>query len=74
MGGREGVALRAKKRLLQRFPGLDIVGVQHGYFLDEERLVEQIRAARRDMLLVGMGVPRQELFMMRVRDRLGRSS
>ena len=70
LGGREGVALRAKTHLLQRFPGLDIVGTQHGYFSDEEEIIYQIRAARPDVILVGMGVPRQELFMMRVRDRL----
>ncbi len=70
LGGKEGVCLRAKERLLQRFPGLRIVGVQHGFFSDEEEVISAIDRARPDLLLVGMGVPRQELFMMRVRDRL----
>lgn len=70
LGGREGVALRARACLLQRFPGLDIVGTQHGYFSDEEAVIDRVRAARPDILLVGMGVPRQELFMSRARDRL----
>jgi N-acetylglucosaminyldiphosphoundecaprenol N-acetyl-beta-D-mannosaminyltransferase len=55
---------------LQRFPGLNIVGTQHGYFSDEEEVIDQVRAAQPDILLVGMGVPRQELFMTRARDRL----
>jgi len=70
LGGREGVALRAKEHLLKRFPGLDIVGVQHGYFSNEDEAIASIRAARPDMLLVGMGVPRQELLMLRVRQGL----
>lgn len=70
LGGREGVAVRAKEQLLQRFPGLDIVGTQHGYFSDEEEVIDVMRAAHPDILLVGMGVPRQELFMLRVRHRL----
>ena len=70
LGGREGVAVRARTCLLRRFPGLDIVGTQDGYFSDEEDVIDQIRAAQPDILLVGMGVPRQELFMTRARDRL----
>jgi len=70
LGGREDVALRARACLLQRFPGLNIVGTQHGYFSDEEEVIDQVRAAQPDILLVGMGVPRQELFMTRARDRL----
>ncbi|MEA3239579.1 MAG: WecB/TagA/CpsF family glycosyltransferase [Candidatus Bipolaricaulota bacterium] len=70
LGGREGVAVRARACLLRRFPGLDIVGTQHGYFSDEEEVIDQVRAAQPDILLVGMGVPRQELFMTRARNRL----
>jgi len=70
LGGREGVAVRARACLLRRFPGLDIVGTQDGYFSDEEEVIDQVRAAQPDILLVGMGVPRQELFMTRASNRL----
>ncbi|HDL85560.1 MAG TPA: glycosyltransferase [Candidatus Acetothermia bacterium] len=70
LGGREGVAVRAKERLLRRFPNLEIVGARHGYFEDEGEVIDAIGIARPDILLVGMGVPRQELFMMRIRDQL----
>ena len=70
LGGREGVAVRARECLLRRFPGLDIVGTQHGYFSSEEEVIDAIRVTQPDILLVGMGVPRQELFMMHARNKL----
>ncbi len=70
LGGEEGVAQRAAARLGKRFPGLNIVGTHHGYFGDDEGVVSQIEAHRPDILLVGMGVPKQERFMLENRDRL----
>ncbi len=70
LGGREGVAQRAAARLCRRFPGLNIVGAHHGYFDDDDSVVSQIQACEPDILLVGMGVPKQERFMLENRNRL----
>jgi len=42
-----------------------IVGVQHGYFdaLGEEELSTQLQALQPDLILVGLGVPRQEFWI-----------
>lgn len=71
LGAAPGVAAEAGLRLQQRF-SLEIVGVHHGYFdtIESERILEQIRAARPDLLLVGMGMPRQEFWMKTHRERL----
>ncbi|MEN3000311.1 MAG: WecB/TagA/CpsF family glycosyltransferase [Armatimonadota bacterium] len=73
VGAAPGVAERAAHALRQRFPNAQIVGVHHGYFRPEEEpaLLEQIRAARPDVLLVGMGMPRQEKWIARHKDALG---
>ncbi len=71
LGGKKGVGARAVERLGERFPGLCIVGNHHGYFTDEDEVVRLVRQARPQILLVGMGVPRQELWMAREKDRLG---
>ena len=71
LGGRQGVSARASRRLSERFPGLRIVGNHHGYFTDQDEPTRLIRQARPEILLVGMGVPRQELWMAREKDRLG---
>ncbi len=62
-GGRPGVAGRAAQRLRQRFPGLRITGTENGYIPsgDDLCLREAVRSA--DLLLVGLGAPRQELWM-----------
>lgn len=62
LGARPGVAEQAAAHLRERYPGLRIVGIQHGYFAQEESgaIIERINAARPDMLLVAMGVPLQE--------------
>ncbi|MCX7994068.1 MAG: WecB/TagA/CpsF family glycosyltransferase [Fimbriimonadales bacterium] len=62
LGAAPGVAERAAQNLLHKYPDAQIVGVQHGYFqpTDEPALIAQIAAVRPDVLLVGMGMPRQE--------------
>lgn len=64
LGGAPGIAQRAKEKVLEKYPNLDIKA-HHGY-LDrglEEELVEDIRSSRIDILLVGMGVPLQEKWL-----------
>lgn len=72
LGGRPGIASTAAHRLSQRHPALRIVGTHHGYVEDAEvgDLLAHIRRTQPDILLVGMGVPRQERWMLRWRDRL----
>lgn len=70
LGGEEGVAVRAAHRLQERFPNLDIVGTHHGYFTDNEGPLAQITAAQPQIILVGMGVPKQELWMTRYANTL----
>lgn len=62
LGAKPGVADAAVTALRARYPGLDIAGVQHGYFAREEEasILERIRAMRPHLLLVGLGSPRQE--------------
>jgi len=62
LGARPGVAAEAAVRLQQRHPGLQIAGHYHGYFTAEEEpaLLEEIRSCRPHLLLVGLGVPRQD--------------
>lgn len=75
LGARPGVAQAAARRLKQRYPGLNIVGVHHGYFdrSENEALVQKINAAAPDILLVGLGMPLQEYWLMENRHRLDAS-
>jgi len=66
------VAETAAMRMKERFPGLRIAGIHHGYFNDEEELkiVEEINRSGADFLCVALGSPKQEKFMGRYRGEL----
>ncbi len=62
LGAKPGVAARAGDRLTARFPWVTVCGVQDGYFPTPMgyTVAAAIRAARPDLLFVGLGSPRQE--------------
>lgn len=65
LGSRPGVAEKAAENLIQKYPGLRIVGTADGYFREEAPVVEAVRAAKPDVLFVALGSPKQEYFMSR---------
>lgn len=63
LGARPGVIDRAAAYLPRQYPGLNVVGWQHGHYdrrTEHERVIAAINAARPDVLMVGMGNPIQE--------------
>ncbi len=72
LGAADGVALNASQTLQTRFPGANVVGTHHGFYAadTELQIVEEIAATKPDILLVAMGIPRQEQFVIRNRERL----
>lgn len=73
VGAAPGVAEAAAAALRARLPALQIVGCRHGFFgLDEEpAVIDEIRGARPDLMLVALGAPRQEQWMHRCLPALG---
>ena len=76
LGGAEGVAEAAADRLQARYPGLQVVGTLCPPFREltiEEQgsLVDRIRAARPDILLVAFGQPKGERWIDRHLGDLG---
>lgn len=67
LGGKPEVLEKLKRELPERFPGLDIVATHHGYFGqdDEEHIVEALLEQSPDLVLVALGVPKQEFFIDR---------
>jgi N-acetylglucosaminyldiphosphoundecaprenol N-acetyl-beta-D-mannosaminyltransferase len=70
LGARPGVAQEAAMRLKEHYPDLEIAGVHHGYFdhsagsAENEAVVREINAAAPDILLVGLGMPLQDRWLM----------
>lgn len=71
-GATEEVNAIAVARAQSLYPGLRIAGRRNGYFRpeDEPAIVDEINAARPDVLWIGLGVPRQQGFIVRNRARL----
>lgn len=74
LGSRPGVGEKARETLAEQVPGFSM-GVHHGYFdaragsADAEAVLARINRFEPDLLLVGMGMPRQESWTL---DHLGR--
>jgi N-acetylglucosaminyldiphosphoundecaprenol N-acetyl-beta-D-mannosaminyltransferase len=69
LGGAEGVAHRAARNLRARHAGLQIAGTYSppmGFERDpaeHRRIVERINRVRPDVLVIGLGAPKQELWI-----------
>jgi N-acetylglucosaminyldiphosphoundecaprenol N-acetyl-beta-D-mannosaminyltransferase len=74
LGSEPPIAREAAARLRRWYPKLDVVGAHHGFFgLDSphnERVIEDINAHGPSIVLVGMGTPKQELWVDRYAERL----
>ncbi len=82
LGGANGVAQTAAKKLTEKFPGLKIVGAEEGVTDKVDVLskppqeqvgliIERIRQAKPDILLVAFGAPKQDLFIEAHKAELG---
>jgi N-acetylglucosaminyldiphosphoundecaprenol N-acetyl-beta-D-mannosaminyltransferase len=80
LGGDQGVAERAARVLLERYAGLEIVGTlcpPVGFEKDAEevsRIQCQVTEAGPQVVLVGLGFPKQDLLIRRLRDVLPHAS
>lgn len=62
-GSKPGVADTAMQKVKEKYPNINILGAHTGYFSpeEEEKIVEEIRNLKPDVLLVGLGAPKQEI-------------
>lgn len=71
LGAAPGVAEKAALNLSKDFPGLQIVGCHDGYFAEDGPVVADIRAKAPDVLLVALGMGKQEKWIWRHKAALG---
>lgn len=75
-GSTPEVVAQLADNLRERFPGVAIVGVESPPFrpleaAEEDALEARVRASGAHVVWVGLGTPRQDVFVDRFRDRLG---
>ena len=76
LGAGPGVAARAAQNILARWPGVEVVGTDSpplGFERNQtinDEVLERIAAAQPDVLIVGLGAPKQELWVNAHRERI----
>ncbi len=70
LGAAPGIADKAADVLRRLYPGVNIIGTHHGYFEDDEEIVSQIEKLKPDILVVCLGMVKQELWIKKHFDRL----
>lgn len=70
LGGKPGIAQEAKRVMERTHKNLKIIGVSDGYFdsKKEQAIIGEIKQLKPDILLVGLGVPRQEKWIDKHKD------
>lgn len=77
LGAAKGVAAKAAQNLMTRYPGLKVVGTyspSYGFEKDPkktEKVIHIIKKANPQILIVGLGAPKQEKFIYENRKKLG---
>lgn len=61
-GSKPGVAQKAMEEIKKKYPNLKVLGAHTGYYTEEEEkeIAEEIRTLKPDVLLAGLGFPKQE--------------
>jgi N-acetylglucosaminyldiphosphoundecaprenol N-acetyl-beta-D-mannosaminyltransferase len=69
-GGAPGVAVKAADLWQRKFPTLNILGTHSGYHssAEEQQLLQTLSQIQPQVIFVGLGVPRQELWIAKHRD------
>lgn len=80
LGGREGVAKKAGENIIKKYPNIKIAGVHNGYFKgshngykdheEEKKVIEMINYSKPDIIFVGLGFPKQEIWISENRQRI----
>lgn len=80
LGGVEGVAKKASENINKKYPNIRVAGVHNGYFKgshnghdnheDEKKIIEMINNSKPDIIFVGLGFPKQEIWISKNKNRI----
>ncbi|MDD4028673.1 MAG: polysaccharide pyruvyl transferase CsaB [Caldisericia bacterium] len=72
VGGKKDILPSLQTFVQRQYPGITIAGMHNGYFQshEESSLVQEIQKTQPDILLVALGMGKQECFIARWKDQL----
>lgn len=70
LGAKEEVIQKAKENFLSQYPNLNFVYVRNGYFSDDIEIINELKQVNPQILLVGLGSPKQEELISKLKNEL----
>lgn len=72
LGAGKGVAQKAVNNLKNEYQGINILGYHDGYFdeREEKKIINEIVELKPDILIIGLGMKKQEFFALKYKDIL----
>jgi N-acetylglucosaminyldiphosphoundecaprenol N-acetyl-beta-D-mannosaminyltransferase len=68
LGATEKVNFNAENSLNQKYPGINVLGRQNGYYEDESVMIQQIKKLNPQIVMIAMGSPKQEKLARRMHE------
>lgn len=69
-GSKQEVVTKAKQKLEEMYPGIQIVGIKNGFVKADNDLIQEINGAGANILFVAKGSPKQEKWIYENKDKL----
>jgi len=70
LGAKEEVIQKVKENVLNKYPSLNIVYLRNGYFSNDDEIMNEITLSSPQILLVGLGSPKQEQIISKLKSKL----
>ena len=70
LGAKEEVIQKAKENFLKKYPNLNFVYTRNGYFKNDDEIINEIAEKNPQILLVGLGSPKQEEIIVKLKNKL----
>lgn len=70
LGAKEEVIQKAKENFLKKYPNLNFVYTRNGYFKNDNEIINEIVEKNPQILLVGLGSPKQEEIIVKLKNKL----
>ena len=72
LGSKKEIIVKTKENLENLVSNIEIIGVHDGYFSDSDipEIIKDINNTKADILIIGMGVPRQEIWIDKYKSQL----
>ncbi|MDR7079598.1 N-acetylglucosaminyldiphosphoundecaprenol N-acetyl-beta-D-mannosaminyltransferase [Neobacillus niacini] len=69
LGSDSSIVSKTSETIIDQYPDLVMAGYHHGYFSNDDQIIDEIQESQPDLIFVAMGCPRQEKW---IHDHLGK--